>query len=176
MLFFCCIKNFLVVILLAKGVVMKRYILVVIILVLVFIPKGAEFYTVASTFNGGEYCFYIDGEAKEEDFTRLVKNGDGYVGYCSVIDAPKVKKLYTRKIDGESFTLYGTKVTVGEIIRELSAKIVSEGMIDGIYTVYLYTGRLNTPSVELFNERVNVQIALNGDKLTVGYPIILGSY
>lgn len=155
---------------------MKRYILVIIILVLVLIPKGAEFYTVASSFNCSDYCFYVEGEVEDEDFTRVVKNGDGYVGYCSIMDAPKVKKRYGNKVDGESFTLYGTSVTVGEIIRELSGRIVSEGTVNGIYTVYLYTGKLNTPSVELFDDKVNVQIALNGDRITVGYPIILGSY
>lgn len=155
---------------------MKRYILVIVILVLVLIPKGAEFYTVASSFNCNDYCFYIEGQVDEADFTRIVKNGDGYVGYCSIVDAPQVKKRYARKVEGESFTLYGTKVTVGKIINELSGRVVSEGMVDGIYTVYLYTGKLNTPSVQLFDDKVNVQIALNGDRLTVGYPIILGSY
>lgn len=153
---------------------MKKYILVVVMLVLVLLPKGAEFYTVASSYNSHEYCFYISSEINEEDFTRIVKNGNGYVGYCSVLDAPSIKNRY--KVDGESFTLTGTKVTVGEMIKGLSAKIVSQGEVDGIYTVYLYTGRLNTPSIELFGDKVNVQIALNGNKITVGYPIILGSY
>lgn len=155
---------------------MKRYILVVLILVLVFIPKGAEFYTVASTFNSGEYCFYIDGTVEEEDFTRVVKNGEGYVGYCALVDAPRVKKEYGSRVSGESFTVTGSKVTVGEILRDIEGRVVSEGEVDGIYTVYLYTGRLNTSSVDLFGDKVNVQIALNGDRVTVGYPIILGSY
>lgn len=155
---------------------MKRYILVVIILVLVLIPKGAEFYTVASAFNCNDYCFYVEGEVDEADFTRVIKNGDGYVGYCPLIDAPDIKKEYGGSVSGESFTVSGTKVTVGEIIRELSGRVVSEGTVDGIYTVYIYTGKLNTPSVELFDDKVNVQIALNGDRVTVGYPIILGSY
>ena len=155
---------------------MKRYIVVVIILVLVLLPKGAEFFTVASSYGVGEYCFYISGEVDEEHFQRVDKNGSDTIGYCSLINAPEVKKQYRGSINGESFTLTGTKLTVGEIVTKLDARVVSEGEVNGIYTVYLYTGRLNVNSIDLFGDKVNVQIALNGNKVTVGYPIILGSY
>lgn len=153
---------------------MKKYILVIVMLVLVLVPKGAEFYTIASSYKAYEYCFYISSEVDEDDFTKVIKNGNSYVGYCNILDAPSIKKRY--KVDGESFTTTGTKVTVGEMVKTLSAKIVSQGEVDGIYTIYLYTGRLNTPSIDLFGDKVNVQIALSGNKITVGYPIILGSY
>lgn len=155
---------------------MKRYILVALILVLVLIPKGSEFYTVASTFHSGEYCFYISSAVDESDFLRVEKNGDGYLAYCPLSNAPNLKDSYRDDIEGESFWVTGGMGTVREILSMLGGVVVSEGTVDGIYTVYVYTGRLNCPSVVLFGDKVNVQIALNDDKVTVGYPIILGSY
>ena len=155
---------------------MKRYIAVIIILILVLIPKGAEFYSLASSYSDGEYCFYIDGDVDSALFTKVVKNGSDTIAYCSLIDVPSIIKEYRGKINGESFTLSGTKLTIGEIVTKLDARVVSTGEVGGIYTVYLYTGRVNTPSVDLFGDKVNIQIALSGDKITVGYPIILGSY
>ena len=153
----------------------KFYIVVLIFAGILLLPQNSGLLGLASGYDVGEYSFYIQGEYKKCDYLFETPNGDGKILTCPVYLAESVKRGIKGEIKGESFRISGGVDKVNDIISCLGARVVKTSTVDGIYCVYLYSGKLGE-SVELGGERVNGQIAVSKGKITIGCPIILGSY
>ena len=84
-------------------------------------------------------------------------------------------KFNNNFIYGESFSFNGSKNDINIIIKKLKIEILSKQDLDNIIVIEGYSPLINK-SIYINNENINIQIAFNNNKITVGYPLILGSF
>lgn len=77
--------------------------------------------------------------------------------------------------EGESVTFYGTKEAFEAEILRLGVTVTERQSLGGIEIVYGYTEKLRG-GVNVDGKRVNIELAYRGGTITVGTPVILGSY
>lgn len=93
---------------------------------------------------------------------------------CSVDDFAQAFAQCTN-VDGLSVRFNGDVWDVDDIVNRLQAKVVSSQQLDDLLVICCVSPRLQG-GVNIDGNRVNVQIALSDGTVTVGYPLILGSY
>ena len=120
----------------------------------------------------GEYQIYSTQLVDSSLVTRRHDTGFSYIYYCDSRDATSLRKLFT-KIDGESITLENGSAT--SVLKKLNYNPVSQSNLSSMNVVYAYSARAKTFIVNN-RQKINLQIAQNGNTLTVGWPVILGSY
>lgn len=156
---------------------MKKYYIIIFILIFILcIPAKTDFTVVAGEYECGEYYFYVEGREEKGQFTSSIPNGNTTILRCPIYTAELLKTNIKGKILGESFVVPYSKIELNSLVKKLGAKVVSEGEVDGIYSVYLYAGGVDAEPINLFGNKVNMQIAVTNGKMHVGFPILLGSY
>ena len=151
------------------------YILLSFLVGVTLCPAKIDFVDIAQNFDSGSYTFFVKGEWSGE-FENVIPNADEQILTCSIGKAKTNKSWISGEIRGESFRISGGVEKVDEIVNLLSAKVVKQGLVGDIFCVYLYAPNLKSQTLSLFNQRVNLQIAVSNGSVTVGYPIILGDY
>ena len=115
--------------------------------------------------------------SRERIDSPLVKNrqdlGFAFVYTTSSANAAALRAKFS-VIDGESITL-DTPKSVREILRALGHTYMFSQSINQLHVTYAYSGR-NRDFVTKGRERINLQIAVRGNTVTVGWPVILGSF
>ena len=75
--------------------------------------------------------------------------------------------------DGLSLTL--SDKNYGEIVKKYSAKLVHVFESSGVKNLYFYSEKL-TKSEIVFGKKVNLHVAIRGEVVTVGSPLIYYAY
>ena len=154
---------------------MKRFLLAVVLIVaiigvmLCFVPQSPY----ADVFN------YVNRNAVVNIYCRkttcaAIDIGLGYQATCSVSDF-KETLSYCEYVDGVSVSFAGTVEDLYAIAERLQAELVSVQQLDELIVVCYSTHRLHG-GVTLDGKNVNLQVAYRDGTVTVGYPLILGSY
>lgn len=121
-----------------------------------------------------EYCFYSRSEVIDINDATIVKNGNVNFIKCSGENAKKVKSQLIN-LDGESVTFQGTKNDALKFIHQFNYEIVYSEMVGKIFTLYAYSPQISN-CVYVNNQKVNLEVAVTNSTVTVGTPVILGSY
>lgn len=154
---------------------MKRFIFATVLIAVII---GAMLYFVPqSTYN--DVYNYADCNAVVNIYCRQtsaqsISTGLGYQVTCKVDDFGRTFASCS-KVDGLSVRFEGNAEDVDAIINRLQATVVSCQQLGDMYVFCCESPRLQG-GVTIDGNRVNVQIALNGGAVTVGYPLILGDY
>ena len=90
----------------------------------------------------------------------------------TVCDSPP---LLGELIFYERFDLKGSEADARLLLKKLNAVIVEEESVGEITIIYAYANSI-AKSEKLFGEKVNIMIALSKGNMTVGSPLIKGSY
>jgi len=137
------------------------------------------FYSIAGTsdpqlenLGHGEYSFYSTEVVSSPYITKTTDLGFSYIYVCDSRDAAKVRPLLTR-IDGESITV--TNIDKAAVLKKLKYRTVSQSDVCSVAVIYAYSPRGET-FIRNGRQKINLQIATNGQTTTVGWPVILGSY
>jgi len=104
---------------------------------------------------------------------RTYQTALGFTHVASHYNAKSLRAKFD-VIDGESFTL-ARMIDVREILAVLGHRIVERQENHIMSVTYAYSGRARDFIMSGRN-RVNLQIAVRGDRVTVGWPVILGSF
>ena len=154
---------------------MKRFLFATILIVVII---GAMLYFVPqSTYD--DVLSFADRNAVVNIYCRQtscesISTGLGYQVTCNVDDFAHTLASCS-KLAGLSVRFEGNADDVDAIINRLQATVVSCQQLGGLYVFCCESPRLQG-GVTIDGNRVNVQIALNGGAVTVGYPLILGDY
>ena len=105
-----------------------------------------------------------------DKITIYTKNGSFTDGISSVI---KNEYFSTDKIYGESAVIDG--YSTDQLFNLFDAQIINVEVVDGVVCYYGYSTRLPY-NVKLFDTKVNLHVAVDGDKIILGTPLIFGSY
>ena len=154
----------------------KYYIALILLLLLNFFAPKIDLTQIAREQGVGEYSFVVSGHIQSQEFTSSYKNGDTTILTCPAYLAKSKKQTIKAEILGERYSFLGVESDALLLIDELEAKVVKKSVVDDITIYYLWSGNLNSKSIELFGQKVNMQIALTKGKVEVGIPVLLGSY
>ena len=100
--------------------------------------------------------------------------GFAFIYHVCPSNVQDVRKLFTR-IDGESISFCSSKKCVDGVLRLFGARVISTSQIGNIESTLAKT-RQNDRFIVADGQRVNLQIAVSGERTTVGWPLILGSF
>lgn len=126
--------------------------------------------------------FYREGEYSAYGLSKLFEVKDvRYRDYKTFTEATgstangALAALSLNGTEGESVTFYGSKDEFEAEIRRLGVTVTERQSLGGIEIVYGYTEKLRG-GVNVDGKRVNIEFAYRGGTITVGTPVILGSY
>lgn len=122
---------------------------------------------------------YVDCKASVNIYCRqtslqCVSTGLGYQVTCNSDEFVKTVG-FCSKVDGVSARFSGNANDVDALINRLQADVVSCQQLGELY-VFCCESPLLKNGVAIDGKRVNVQIALSNNTVTVGSPLILGDY
>ena len=141
-----------------------------ILLIFLIIPFAMSFYfrQVDESFLSmdGIDKVYVVTKDKTEEFNALQTAQYNY----DLFD----EGLNTNKIKPEGFVLYMTK-ELDELKSDLNLLIDRQEVINDMQIYYGYTPLYNDFVISN-NKRINTQIVVRGDKLIVGFPMILSGF
>ncbi len=103
-----------------------------------------------------------------------VDAGCGFLVRCNVQQLQHVLNK-CGGVDGVSVSFNGDERDVQKLLKRLWVKEYSRLQLNGVFVICGYSPRL-TGGIHLDGKRVNVQIALRDGTVTVGSPLIFGSY
>ncbi len=153
---------------------MKRLIVVTLLVAVVF---GAMLYFMPQSIYSEILCYADDAKVTvycRSTLCSAVNTGLGYMVNCTVANCYETLRN-CRDVDGLSVCFDGNEQDAEFVISRLNAQIISVQQLDGLYVACLYSPRLRG-GIVIDGKLVNVQIALSGGTVTVGYPLILGEY
>lgn len=128
-----------------------------------------------STGLDGVHIFYTM-QRLEDSRVECVGSGNGFMVQCNSRDAAEIYSLLSpAMLSGESFSFAGGLAEATAILSRLNAEVVSTEEIDQLQIWYAHTHLLGR-ELSVDGELVNVQVAIREGRVTVGTPLILGSY
>lgn len=119
-------------------------------------------------------CTIYSSQATTCQEYSSVHNIEHYITTVSSNELNKVKNS-TKGIIGISHTFNGSKECIQDYLKVFDAEMVKEQTIDGVIIVYAYSSRIKD-NVTVGDNKINIQIAVNRGKVTIGSPLIIGSY
>jgi len=105
--------------------------------------------------------------------TSVTNIGFGFIYTTCATNANELRAKFN-VIDGESIALTHSACP-HEILRQLGHTMVSYQRGGGLFTIYAYSSR-GRDFIRQDGNRINMQIAVRDGRVTVGWPVILGSY
>ncbi len=132
-----------------------------------FMPKN--FARVASRFPDAEACVYC-----RQTSLPFSQGGLGKTVFCSAKDLPRVL-AQCGGVDGVSVTFEGSQQDVRAVIYKFALANVSVLRLEDLTVVCGFSPRI-CGGVVVDGKTVNLQIAFRSGRVTVGSPLILGSY
>lgn len=153
---------------------MKRFIVT---LILTTVITGVLIYSMPKDFDS--YVADISTHGTVSIYCRMsqldgIDMGSGKIVSCSVDDFYQTL-AQCKDVDGVSVTFDGTEADVSRIVDLLGLEVVSAYELDGLVVTCGKSAKLRK-GVLIDGETVNVQIAFSNGVVTVGSPLILGSY
>ncbi|MCL2228320.1 MAG: YwmB family TATA-box binding protein [Firmicutes bacterium] len=122
----------------------------------------------------GIFRIYSTEVVESPLFQSVASVGFAFIYSIDPRDAERARAKFTR-IDGESISFSTSHKDVDTILRTFGANVVSVSQIGSISSTLAHTNR-NDRFIVTEGQRVNLQIAVNGGRTTVGWPMILGSF
>ena len=134
-------------------------------------PTPERLCDLTSYIQDGTYSVCVEGEVYSRYATHVSNGGDSVLT-CSMVAAPY---LYADlgSVQGETVQFCGGQNELDRLVEALGFVDLVDSKIEGCY--YGYSARLGA-GVLLDGKKVNCQIVVQNGTITVGYPLILGSY
>ena len=135
-------------------------------------PVFAEF-----DFDNATYFFYMDDISTiclTDDF-HCVECGNSYIISCNASNIGKIKEN-KQNILGESVRITDySKLELRFVVDKYKNTIIKTETVDNMQILYCYDKTLDR-FVNLFGQKVNIQIAISSNQIDIGYPLILNGF
>ena len=152
-----------------------KYFLIVVIVVIAIPSKqtGLEDLIDKLNLNNVKNIYYTTYSAEIENAT-LTQCGSA-VFVESDVEHCKQVKSELHSINGQSLSFEGDSELYNQLIAYLFHNVVLTENVSNVKCCYGYNNKLNN-FITIDGKTINIQIALNNNKITIGTPVILGSY
>ena len=121
--------------------------------------------------NGVYSAYFFSGE-KPRTNAQLIANGGGWIVEGTRDQILSLEKSY---IAGYSFRTTSGNFDTEDFLRKMKAEYSYREQTQDILCIYGYSSRLKG-GVTVDGEKINLQIVVRGGIVTVGTPVILGSF
>jgi len=121
----------------------------------------------------GQFRFYSRERIHSPLIYGTIQIATGFIYITTSDNAPLLRRKFSQ-IDGESLTLDYAK-SKREILHILGYTAVSTQNNSVMQITYAYSGR-GLSFIRSGRDRINLQISNRSGVVTVGWPVILGSY
>lgn len=139
-----------------------------------------------STYHKGDIIDYSDSlnyDATVKIYSYSPTRAEGYDSlnncgtYITTTNRESARLVINNTADviGVSLIFNGSVDKIDSYLSALNAVIVSREEISGIVIIYAYSRGIKD-SVVVNNQKVNIQIAVKKGVVTIGSPVIIGSY
>ena len=105
---------------------------------------------------------------------EVIQNGNSYIVKCGINNCNKIKRQL-EDIAGESISFFAELSDLYKSVDLLNASVVFCEETNGIVVLYAFTQNIKN-YVRVNGELVNLQLAYKNNTVTIGTPLILGSY
>lgn len=152
---------------------MKKILALIFILICLFLTKSdyCDFVNLYGFPANSEYCLYVGEEPMSKNYINV---GTGYIIYDQIQNAKELIKT-CNKIYGQSICFEGDMDTYFKLLKDLSVKECFVENVQEIKVFYGFSNKLKDFTI-VDEKKVNIQIAFRNGKITVGTPLILGSF
>ncbi len=106
------------------------------------------------------------------EFTVYVGNGGSL---SKIIEVNYLEYLVQGKIKGESCSFVDAEFDLNAFLADYNAKLIEVESTDEQVSYYAFSPDLKY-SQNLFGAKVNLHVSVNNDRITVGSPLIYGSF
>ena len=152
-----------------------RFFLILVIITIAIPPKEVTLDQLIKQFNiNNAVNTYYASYVKEIKNANVIQNGCMVLFQSNLQDCVEIKKNLSR-IDGQSITFCGNEELYQEIIMKIFSNIVRTEQVGSILSCYGNVNGLRN-CIEIDNKNINIQIVINNNLITIGTPVILGSY
>lgn len=154
---------------------MKRFLIFIVFIIAFVLISGSEDIFVLSRLdlNGRYRCYAQDVKSVSSGFDVDI-NGNGKIVSCDMLYAGEIDNYILGKVYGESITFEGSHDDFINVIKKLNINIVAAESVENLESIYGF-GRFGK-CVMINGKSVNIQVAYSLGYITIGCPIILGSY
>jgi len=152
----------------------KLCIFIAVCISLVFFSVNTSYNPQLEKLGSGEYQIYSTETVTSPLITKVINLGFSYIYHTDTNNAADLRKLFTY-IDGESIILTDSNLTAEHVLLILNYHPISAWQNGELVSTYAYSIRSKN-FITNDNKKINLQIAQNGNILTVGWPVILGSW
>lgn len=121
-----------------------------------------------------QYNFYTSNAMALLTDAEVIQNGNSYIVKCGINDCNKIKRQL-EDIAGESVSFFAELSDLYKSVDLLNASVVFCEETNGIVVLYAFTQNIKN-YVRVNGELVNLQLAYKSNRITIGTPLILGSY
>lgn len=149
------------------------FIMVFVIISFLILPNKKQIFADSLDYKDvATYSFYT--MEKTDESLSYTKNGDIFIVSCKAEQSGSVKQKLG-KILGESICFKGDKIAGLNFISQFDYTCILTEDVNGIFTLYAYSPKIEN-YVYINNKKVNIELAVNKGVVTIGSPIIVGSY
>ena len=79
------------------------------------------------------------------------------------------------RVGNERIDFNGTESQVYTLLKKMSASIIRQEKVQNITVIYAYSPFIKRRE-RIFDDTVNIMLAINGEKISIGSPILCGWY
>lgn len=153
---------------------MKKFFIIPIFVVFIFFANSSSIYSYALALDA-DTTFYTS-QPFFCNYATTIKNGAVYHVECDAKNLQKILKIIDKKrVKGESFCFSGSKTDINNLLKRFNAVVKSTEEFDDIFVVNAYNSKFGK-SVFVGQDEINIQLAYHCGTITIGSPIILGSF
>ncbi|MDD2227422.1 MAG: hypothetical protein PHH71_02455 [Clostridia bacterium] len=150
--------------------------ILVLILISVLTLNNEKLAQLCFEFENAKLEFYCKGYSDEikklDSDVSIINNGEEFIVKTMANNAENIKN-YLTDCFGYCIKIEGAKQDIEHLLDKI--QVAKTEIVDGIEILYGYMyGFLFSTFID--GKKVNVQIAFNDNTVTIGSPIILGSY
>lgn len=152
---------------------MKKFLALVLVAVVVLTyPKPMSLASLASYVKEGSYSLYLSGYANSPYAVRLDNGGDTIL----VTDVARAEAVLKGRegVIGETVSFAGAQAELEELLSVLRLSVVSSTR-GSVLCIYGKSSVL-PQGIKVDGREINCQIVVAEGRITVGYPLIMGSY
>ncbi len=152
-----------------------KYFLIVVIVVIAMPTKRTGLEDLITSFNlqNVKNVFYTTS-CEEIENAKLTKCGTAVFVESDLKFCKQIKNKI-KNINGQSISFSGNETLYNSMVNNLiNVRVLTEN-VSNVKCCYGYNNKLNN-SINIDGKIVNIQIAINNNVITIGTPVILGSY
>ncbi len=144
-------------------------------LCLLIMPIYTPFFK--SNYNDKATYFYyttkIDYDIKN---AKIINSANNSIIVCDFDNAKNIKKNINNQILSESIRIdnYSQK-NYDEILNKYNNYILKTEKVDNYEIIYCYDSSLEK-FINIFDKKINIQIAISKNQINIGYPLILNGF